>query len=339
MLTAQNKSQPRPPAFDDIVKPVVPHMQALGSFLDDQVEQFETDIRDLVRYSLQNQGKRLRPLLVFFGGWRDGVVSPDLVRVAAVVELVHLATLIHDDILDDATLRHNSDTVSARYGSTAAVLVGDALFSQALALASDFPTVEVCRAVSLSTRRVCAGEIRQTFERGNADFSLEEYFRVIDLKTAELFSVSSRLGASLAGYEADFAEAAGKFSRHLGVAYQIFDDLADYLGDEDKIGKTLGTDLASGKFTLPVLVLFQRLPRGEQKLFLQRVRRGEFNPGHLVELMKDYAVIAEVSSSFEQELAKAEAVLEPFAGLPPVPRLLNLSQFVLSQFQRLAVGS
>lgn len=338
MLSAQDSQTPRPVAFDDIVRPVLPQLQALNGFLDRQVEEFESDIRDLVRYSLQNQGKRLRPLLVFFGGWQDGSVNQDLVRAAAVVEMTHLATLIHDDILDDATLRHNSDTVSARYGSTAAVLLGDALFSQALKMAAEFPTVEVCRAVSLSTRRVCAGEIRQTFERGNPDFSLEDYFRVIDLKTAELFAVSAQLGASLAGYKKAFVEAASKFSRHLGVAYQIFDDLADYFGDENKIGKTLGTDLASGKFTLPVLVLLQRLPRGEQKFFLSRIRRGELSPSHLVDLMKDYAVVAEVSSSFEEELAKAEATLAPYKNLPPTGRLLILSQFVLQQFRRLAVG-
>ncbi len=338
MLSAQDSQPPRTPAFDDIVRPVLPQLQALNAFLDNQVEQFESDIRDLVRYSLKNQGKRLRPLLVFFGGWKDGSVSDDLVRAAAVVEMTHLATLIHDDILDDATLRHNTDTVSARYGSAAAVLLGDALFSQALKMAAEFPTVEVCRAVSHSTRKVCAGEIRQTFERGNPDFSLEDYFRVIDLKTAELFAVSASLGASLAGYEKPYVEAVSKYSRHLGIAYQIFDDLADYLGDEDKIGKTLGTDLASGKFTLPVLVLLQRLPRGERKFFLSRIRRGELTPKHLVEQMKDYAVIAEVSTSFEQELKAAEETLAPYADLPPSKKLLELLAFVRYQCEKLAIG-
>src|SRR6185369_12781063 len=142
-----------------------------------------------------------------------------------------------------AELRRSRRTAAREFGSDAAVLLGDAPFSQALHIASQFKTTEVCRLVSESTRKVCSGEIMQTLRRRDLNISLEEYRRMIDLKTAELFRVSCYLGASLSNYPAGFARAADGFGHHLGIAYQIYDDLVDFLGEEKHIGKTLGTDL------------------------------------------------------------------------------------------------
>ena len=238
-----------------------PQMKALDDFIRMQVEQFEPEIRAMAAYCLESTGKRLRPSMVFVAGWKGaGVVDESLVRAAGVVEMVHLATLVHDDIMDRAEIRRNRRTAAREFGADAAVLLGDALFSQALHIASQFPTTEVCRLVSESTRKVCSGEITQTLRRRDLNVSLEDYRRMIDLKTAELFRVSCYLGASLGGYDAAFSGAADRFGRHLGIAYQIYDDLVDFLGEERQIGKTLGTDLATGKLTLPLMLLLQKVP-------------------------------------------------------------------------------
>ncbi len=316
--------------------PVQTHLDALTRFLEQQVYSFEPEVQELVAYCLKNQGKRIRPMLLFYSGWsRGGRVDEHQVKAAAVVELVHLATLVHDDILDDASLRHNSDTVCARYGSSTAVLLGDALFSQALYLAAQFPTVEVCQAVSLSTRRVCAGEIHQTFDRGNNAISLEEYYRVIDLKTAELFTVSCQLGASLAGYEQAFVEAVACFGRHLGIAYQMFDDVADFYGDEIMIGKTLGTDLASGKFTLPLLRLIEQLEKDGEVGLLDRIRQRRADVQTLTWEMKQRHIFASVYTDFQHQLQQAEAALLPWEGFEPVEPLLAFTGYVRHQFQKL----
>ncbi|WP_269542665.1 polyprenyl synthetase family protein [Cerasicoccus fimbriatus] len=346
MLATDQKRSDALTSVAAIMEPVSEHMAALTRFLDGQVESFEPEVRDMVRYCLVNQGKRIRPMLLFFSNWAaDGSVNHDAVRAAAVVELVHLATLVHDDILDDADIRHNSDTVSAKWGPHVAVLLGDALFAQALNLASDFPTVEVCRAVSASTRRVCAGEIRQTFERGNAALSLDDYFHVIDLKTAELFKVSCFLGAHLAGFEPAVVEAYAEFGRRLGVAYQIFDDMADILGDETKIGKTLGTDLASGKYTLP-LILLQHRVEGQAKEALNAAKQStDANTDQsaviesLQNALRDLGIQEEVSERFEAELAAGDAALAPYVDRPSAQRLLSLSKFVRTQMGRIAPAS
>jgi octaprenyl-diphosphate synthase len=293
-------------------------------------------LRELVRYIFTSQGKRIRPTLVFCSGWTDnGRIVPDQVYAAAVVELIHLATLVHDDVLDGAVLRHQLPTVGRKYGAPVAVLLGDALLTQALKIASDSLSIEVCRAMASATRRVCAGEIHQTLERGNPRFSVNEYFEVIAMKTGELFAVSCLLGARVAGHPEEFVDAASRFGLQLGIAYQLFDDLADFCGDEGKIGKTLGTDLASGKFTLPLLCLIERLPETEAAELRRDVLAGLANVKDLAQRMQRHGVLQMVRERFESELRTGEAALAQWDGLPASARLLDLAAFVRAQVARL----
>jgi len=344
-----------------------PQMALLDAFLHAQMSGFEPEIREMAAYCIDTSGKRIRPALVFLSGWappehahdaRAPIPStlpispippispispipdptpPDLIRAAAVVELVHLATLVHDDIMDAADLRRNRPTATRHYGSEAAVLLGDALLAHAVHLASQFPTTEVCAEVSASTRKVCAGEIMQTMRRGTANITLADYQRIIDLKTAELFRVSCFLGGRLAGYAPSFCAAAAEFGRRLGVAYQIYDDLADFFGDEKRIGKTLGTDLASGKITLPLIELAKRLPTDADRAALldEIQKKRPPQPALRIGQMEQLGVFATVSEAIHAELRAAEAALAPHATLPPVPLLLRLRGVLHDQVQAL----
>ena len=322
--------------FSSVFAGLRPHVDALDQCLREQVAAFEPEVREMADYCIDTSGKRIRPALVFLSGWRDEAVNPDLVKVAAVVELVHLATLVHDDIMDEADIRRGRDSAARSYGPEAAVLLGDALFAHALHLAAQFPTTLVCSAVAESTRRVCAGEIIQTLRRGTTNISREDYHRVIDLKTAELFRVSCQLGSHLAGYEETFVEAATLFGRQLGIAYQIYDDLADFFGDESKIGKTLGTDLESGKLTLPLMELLETLDAEEAKgLLAELTGEAPPQPERRVAQMREAGIFARVEALLEQELVIAEAALAPHAQLPSVPRLRSLSTVLRAQIASL----
>ena len=312
---------------DELFKRLAPHMVALDRFMRQQVGQFEPEIRRMAAYCLDISGKRLRPTLVFICGWNgEGMVSEDLVRAAGVVEMVHLATLVHDDIMDRAEIRRNRRTAAREFGPDAAVLLGDALFSQALHIAAQFPTTEVCRLVSESTRKVCSGEIMQTLRRRDTSISLEEYRRMIDLKTAELFRVSCYLGASLAGHAPDFSRAADTFGHHLGIAYQVYDDLVDFLGEEQQIGKTLGTDLATGKLTLPLMLLLEKVTPAERAAIVQAFHGGQ-SPGLAAsrQRMQELGVVAGVLQAIEDELAVATGALDSHNALVPVPLMRQLA--------------
>jgi octaprenyl-diphosphate synthase len=312
---------------------LAPQMSALDRFLEDQLSSFEPEIREMVDYCIDTSGKRIRPALVFLSGWgAEGDVADKLVRAAAVVELVHLATLVHDDIMDSADVRRSRKTAMREFGPTAAVLLGDALFAHALNLATHFPTTEVCAAVSESTRRVCAGEIVQTLRRRSTDLTQADYHRIIDLKTAELFRVSCFLGARLAGYDGGYVGAADRFGRHLGIAYQIYDDLADFFGREDRIGKTLGTDLASGKLTLPLFALMDRLPEGERaELVLEIAGQRPPRPDLRLSQMLEHGVFALVEGAVLKEVAAARAALAEWPGHGPTRHLLLLGEVLEAQ--------
>ncbi len=319
--------------FAGVFAHVAPHMAALDGFLREQLAEFEPEIREMADYCIDTSGKRIRPALVFFSGWSEAVSPrPALVQVAAVVELVHLATLVHDDIMDEAEVRRSRPAAAKKYGGAAAVLLGDALFAHALHLAARFPTTAVCEAVSESTRKVCAGEIVQTLRRRSTTITRADYDRVIDLKTAELFRVSCALGARLGDYPDEFADAAARFGRHLGIAYQIYDDLADFFGREQRIGKTLGTDLASGKLTLPLLFLRDRLPE-EERGALEAELQGRALPRleDRLRQMRELGIFEAVANEIEVELARAEAALAPFAALPPVGHLGSLPHVLRAQ--------
>jgi octaprenyl-diphosphate synthase len=322
-----------PHAFAGVFAMLAPHMAELDRFLRAQLPAFEPEIRAMVEYCLDTSGKRIRPALVVLGGWRGtGEIAPDLVRAAAVVEMIHVATLVHDDIMDEGDVRRSRLTVSREYGPAPAVLVGDALFAHGLYLATQFPSTEICAAVTESTRRVCAGEIVQSLRRRSTDITRADYRRIVELKTAELFRVACALGARLAGSDPGYVEAASRFGQRLGAAYQMYDDLADFFGEETRVGKTLGTDLASGKLTLPLIELLERLPADEATALRSEIA-GERPPEFALRRrqMRDLAVFPVIAEAVHAETTAAAAALHDWTGHPPTPLLLQLCEVLHAQ--------
>ena len=267
MLTAGTQTSPLPDApitqettaeWSEIVLSVAPFLDGVQQELAGQVAAFDPEIAPYAEYALANQGKQLRATLTGLaancvGGWNDSVI-----KAAVIVEMVHLATLLHDDIMDGAELRRNRPTLARKWDNTTAVLVGDCLFANALRLAAEFPTTDVCRAVSTATRTVCSGEIIQSHQQGNLQLGQAEYLDTLRMKTGELFALACELGASLAGAEPRETRALREYGMALGTAYQVYDDCLDLFGSEAEAGKSLGTDIASGKATLPVILLCEQ---------------------------------------------------------------------------------
>ena len=328
------KVAPAPASFESLVEPVSGYLENLDSFLQEQVLLLEPEVQEQVRYVLAHSGKRLRPILVAYSGWHKGLAEDlELIRLGAILELVHLATLVHDDILDEASIRHGSQTVAVKYGKDAAVLVGDVLFAHALCLASEYDTTYVCRAVAKATSRVCSGEISQTYSKKELNFDRTHYYRIIELKTAELFGVACRLGAKVSG-KSDFkAEALFSFGIHLGCAYQIFDDVVDLFARESEAGKTLGTDLANGKFTLPLLILLESMGIEERKAWINLYKSGEAKKAlqGLDVILATNPILDTVQKEFNVSLDKAKTALSPLS-LKEKEYCLRLLRFVHNLF-------
>jgi octaprenyl-diphosphate synthase len=222
-----------------------------------QSRAFDPAVEGYVAYAVESSGKRLRPALALLAGGATGNIGPDHFDLAVVVELIHAATLIHDDILDSADLRRGQPTANAKWGNSLSVLLGDCLFAHALKLASGFRSSEMMRRMAEAASEVCSGEIMQTQRRFDLKLSVPDYYRIIEMKTGALFAVATELGAFLNEATPAVIGAMRTFGLRFGTAFQIYDDVLDIAGDEAKAGKTLGSDLRKGKLTLPILYLLQ----------------------------------------------------------------------------------
>jgi octaprenyl-diphosphate synthase len=214
-------------------------------------------VQQLVEHCGDFQGKRLRPALLLLSGKACGGLSDSHPVLAAVVEMIHTATLVHDDVLDEAMVRRHAATVNAEWGNETAVLLGDYLFTHAFHLAASLDSTRACRWIGHATNTVCEGEMQQVHHRGNLDLSESEYFEIIEGKTAELTAVCCRLGAAYAEAGESTVAALDRYGRNLGIAFQIADDVLDISGEERIAGKSLGTDLEKQKLTLPVIYLLR----------------------------------------------------------------------------------
>lgn len=233
-------------------------------------------VAEVVGHVSHYKGKRLRPALLLLTAKACGRVTPKHLVLAAVIELIHTATLVHDDVLDEATTRRHVATANARWGNQNSVLLGDYLFTHAFHLATTLGDIQACQIIGAATNRVCEGELRQGLESGNLALSESEYFDLIDAKTAELIACSSRLGALYAGAPPDEVAAMERYGRLIGMAFQIADDVLDIVGEERATGKSLGTDLEQQKMTLPIIRLLNRAP-DKQESFLRQVLQAPGN--------------------------------------------------------------
>lgn len=232
-------------------------------------------VSDILQHSTRFRGKRLRPMLLLLTAKASGGIKQDHKILGAVVEMIHLATLVHDDVLDEAETRRHVATVNARWNNETSVLFGDYLFTHSFHLASSLETTYACRRIGRATNIVCEGELSQIKERGNLDLSEDAYFRIIDGKTAELTALCGHLGAHYAGADATVVSAMEQYGRSLGLAFQIADDVLDLMGNEGKTGKSLGSDLQKQKLTLPLIRLLSTVSDREAAEIRQILARPE----------------------------------------------------------------
>jgi octaprenyl-diphosphate synthase len=242
-----------------ILAPIAHDLVEVERIFSRTLESPRPHVARLVAHLGHYRGKRLRPTLLLLTARACGAVKPAHHVLGAVVEMIHTATLVHDDVLDNAAVRRHVATVNAGWGNQSSILLGDYLFTHAFHLASTVDA-RACEIIGEATNRVCEGELQQICERGNLELSEDDYFSIIDGKTAELTACCCRLGALYSGASDEVVERLARYGRALGVAFQIADDLLDLVGEERTTGKSLGTDLDQQKLTLPLIHLLGKGP-------------------------------------------------------------------------------
>jgi len=260
-------------------------------------------INQISHYIVSAGGKRIRPRLVLLFAEALGFTGPERHELAATVEFIHTATLLHDDVVDESSLRRGRQTANALFGNAASVLVGDFLYSRAFQMMVSVNRMRVLEVLADATNVIAEGEVLQLMNMHDPDLAVDDYLRVIRFKTAKLFEASARLGAVLAGADTAVEEACADYGRSLGTAFQLVDDLLDYEGDTHALGKNVGDDLREGKPTLPLLIAMARSSEGERQLIRHAIEHGE--PDRLDEIL---AIVRRTGAlAATREAARAEA--------------------------------
>ncbi len=315
------------------------HLKTSMIAVDDQIHRaLSSDVAlvsEIASYIVGGGGKRMRPALTLLCAEACACQRPDAAHaVAAIIELIHTATLLHDDVVDESALRRGNATANANFGNAASVLVGDFLYSRAFQMMVETGEMRVLEVLADATNVIAEGEVHQLINAGRLDLTEDEYLHVVRAKTAKLFEAAGRLGAIISDAPTEIESAMARFGAHLGTAFQIADDVLDYEGDADSIGKNLGDDLAEGKLTLPIIRALE-ICNPEQRETLRKaiVARDHTRLSSVLSVLHDLDAIAYARNAAAKEAQTALAELAVLEESPAKQLLLMCCNYAVERQQ------
>jgi octaprenyl-diphosphate synthase len=312
--------------------PIAADMQAVDAVIRNRLYSDVVLIRQVAEYIIHSGGKRLRPALVLFTAGAMGYKGTQHHELAAVVEFIHTATLLHDDVVDESDLRRGNKTANAMFGNAASVLVGDFLYSRAFQMMVGVDNMRVMRVLADATNVIAEGEVLQLLNCHNADVVIDDYLRVIRYKTAKLFEAASRLGGILGGADEELENRLAAFGMHLGTAFQLIDDVLDYSAEEADTGKHLGDDLAEGKPTLPLIHVMQHGTPEQAALVRGAIENG--GRDDFAAVLAAIQATGALDETRRHAQVEAKLAIDAISTLPPSifkDALLQLSDFAVAR--------
>ncbi len=289
-------------------------------------------VREVAQYIISAGGKRLRPALLLLVSGALGSAHPHRHTLAAVVEFIHTATLLHDDVVDESTLRRGRATANQVFGNAASVLVGDFLYSRAFQMMVDVNNMRVMQVLSDATNIIAEGEVLQLMNMHDPSIDEDDYLRVIRSKTAKLFEASARLAPILAGADASIEQACATYGQALGTAFQVIDDVLDYEGDAQELGKNLGDDLREGKVTLPIICALRAASEPQRQLIRNAIEHGQLE--NLAAIQSIIVSTGALEAARRAAQSEARRALEAAKSLPANEHQSALLQLAASLLER-----
>ncbi len=307
-------SSPAPIDFNSIKHLTKTETKAVDQLIIDELSSDVVLINQMGHYIVGNGGKRLRPMLLLLAAKALAGVDDKHLILAAVIEFIHTATLLHDDVVDESDLRRGKDSANAVWGNAASVLVGDYLYSRAFEMMVRTSNLRVMEILSKTTTAIAEGEVLQLLNCNNPETTEEKYLQVIARKTAILFSAATRLSAVICNADAETEESLARYGQHLGIAFQLIDDALDYKANKEDLGKNLGDDLAEGKPTLPLIYAIQNGTEKEAEIIINAIKNGNRDAFHEVYgVVQRTQAIAYTEQRADQE---AETAINAIKHLP-----------------------
>lgn len=311
--TTPETFKPPPQDIQHVFDLCADEMSAVNKLIRASLDSNVVLIRQVAEYIIGSGGKRLRPMLVILAARACGYQGRDHITTAAIIEFIHTATLLHDDVVDESDMRRGKESAHAVWGNAASVLVGDFLYSRSFQMMVRIDSMRVMEVLSNATNTIAEGEVEQLLNMHDPEVSETNYFSVIEKKTAKLFEAACQLGAVLSG-KSGVEQQLAEFGRELGAAFQITDDVLDYTADADKLGKNIGDDLAEGKPTLPLILCRKSLQPGQQTIIDETIRQGGIEQmGQIVELIQSSGALEE---SMDVARKRAQSATKAISQLP-----------------------
>jgi octaprenyl-diphosphate synthase len=320
--------------MNDFLDHFSPHLKEIDDALNQSLGARVPVVADIVRYSLLGAGKRIRPLLFVLSSRLCGYKGEDVYRLSTLFEYVHAASLVHDDVLDNADLRRRKPSVRQVWGNAAAVLGGDFLYSAASAIAVECRNLELIRLLSDLLKRMVEGQFLELEHTHNWKISKTEYMEIITAKTAALMRAACNSGAMVAGADEKTVQHLGDFGSNLGIAFQLMDDLLDYTSSEEVFGKPVGKDLKEGKITLPLVYFVSELERAEVERLAELFKSQKASDQDYQDVVRRVRVngaIERVRSEASEYVARAGELLKLFPDSPVKQGLLELGGYILTR--------
>jgi len=305
---------PNSVSFDDIAALAAGDMRAVDLLISESLKSDVALVSQVSQYIVMSGGKRLRPLIVLLAARALGYEGEQHIRAATIIEFIHTATLLHDDVVDSSSRRRGQDSANTVFGNQASVLVGDFLYSRAFQMMVDIGKMRVMQILADATNTIAAGEVMQLMNVHDPDTTEEDYRQVIYRKTARLFEAGSQIAAVLSGQDAAIESSMVDYGRHLGTAFQLVDDALDYAASAEELGKNIGDDLAEGKATLPLIYAMQNGSEEESKII-----RNAILEGGLDELDRITAIIESTGAlqyTADKAREAADLAIEALADVP-----------------------
>jgi octaprenyl-diphosphate synthase len=319
---------PTPIDFESIKRLTADEAKAVDSLIVKQLSSDVLLINQMGHYIVSNGGKRLRPMLLLLAAKALGKIGHNHLVLAAVIEFIHTATLLHDDVVDESDLRRGKESANAVWGNAASVLVGDYLYSSAFEMMVGTNIMRVMEILSKTTTAIAEGEVLQLLNCNNPETTEAKYLEVISRKTAILFSAATRLAAVVSNASADIEEKLSQYGQHLGVAFQLIDDALDYKANKEELGKNLGDDLAEGKPTLPLIYAIKNSNPSDASVIIDAIKNGNrdaFNKVYAI--VKSSKAIEYTEQRANEEAQKAMTALDVLPNSEYKQALLALASF------------
>jgi len=327
-MEAYSLQIPTPIDFESIKILTASEAKAVDKIIIDELSSDVILINQVGHYIVGNGGKRLRPMLLLLAAKALGPITESHLILAAVIEFIHTATLLHDDVVDESDLRRGKESANAVWGNAASVLVGDYLYSSAFEMMVRTNNMRVMEILSKTTTAIAEGEVLQLLNCNNPETTEQKYLEVIARKTAILFSAATRLSAVITGTPPEMEENLSKYGQHLGIAFQLIDDALDYKASQEELGKNLGDDLAEGKPTLPLIYAIQKGSASEASIIIEAIKQGDRNAfNEVFAIVKNTNAIEYTEARANDEAQKAIDAIDSLPDSEYKQALISLAKF------------